>query len=244
MRTLLKQPGCWYEQLFNVLPMSRVVFEELLTMHPPQHDVVIMPGGPVEIPRWQKLYGPDYHFAGTTHKGHPIDHTFLAAAVQWVCEHSGSPYNQILMNWYQDGDHYMGPHGDNIKPLVPNSCIYSFSYGAERDFVITANSGLEQRIVLTMPSNSLIIMNDEMQLWYKHTLPKRKRVKEWRINITVRYFLPSLSLQAIKKPSIKLPPKLIKGRKARDAAARKIQKRWRWWIVYRDLAWLRDSLRD
>lgn len=42
----------------------------------------------------------------------------------------------LLINWYENGRHYIGAHSDNVNPLVDNSPIVSISIGATRIFRI------------------------------------------------------------------------------------------------------------
>ncbi len=79
---------------------------------------------------------------------------------------------------------------DSETALVPSSSIYSFSFGATRDFVITSKqSGATasgQRRVIPLTHGSLVIMGGEMQKYYKHAVPKRKACTQPRVNITFR----------------------------------------------------------
>jgi alkylated DNA repair dioxygenase AlkB len=113
--------------------------------------------------------------------------------LQWVKDHSGFDYNQVLVNWYQDGNHYIGPHSDDETQLVPGSSIYSFSFGQERDFVVTSKKGVLETPFhesFAMKDNSLLIMEGDMQKNFKHQVPKRatSKVPHPRINITFRLF--------------------------------------------------------
>jgi len=164
-------------------------FERLWNSHPEKKGEGIIMGRTVEFPRWQQSYGQGYSFTGMHHSALPITDPYMTQLLEWVCTHSGEPYKQILVNWYSDGNHYIGPHSDDERQLVPGSSIYSFSYGQERDFVIKSKDGT-YRNVITMPNNSLLIMGGDMQKYYKHSVPKRALSKcaDKRINITFRLF--------------------------------------------------------
>ena len=122
----------------------------------------------------------------------------------------------MLLNWYKDGSDYMGPHSDDERQLVPKAAIYSFNFGARRDFVISGrkgrvannfgsshanNNSVESalmkretsdtkpyRKVIPLENNSMLIMGGEMQKYYKHAVPKRKGVMGRRINVTFRLY--------------------------------------------------------
>lgn len=166
--------------------------ERLWNLHPLEKGIVNV-FGEKETPRWQQSFGRDYTFSKTEHKALPMTDSYLIKILQWVRLHSGLPYNGVLLNWYQDGNHYIGPHSDDEKDLIPNSNIYSFTFGQERDFRIISKKNNDIKIdplKLPLPDNSLIIMCGETQRWYKHEVPKRalSTCPNRRINITVRLF--------------------------------------------------------
>ena len=82
-----------------------------------------------------------------------------------------------------------------INILVKNSPIYCFSFGQERNFVV---DNKEERYVYTLLNNSLIVMGGECQKYYKHSIPKRLRIKDSRISITIRAFKRKLKLNRSK----------------------------------------------
>jgi len=94
-------------------------------------------------------------------------------------------FNSCLVNWYRDGEDYIGEHSDDEKDL--KSChIASISLGSERDFVIRSKKDRTNRIVLSLLSGSLLHMYGGCQKNYTHGVPKRKKVKSPRMNITFR----------------------------------------------------------
>lgn len=111
----------------------------------------------------------------------------------------GCTFNFVLMNFYRDGEDYVGYHTDQSDYIVPGSVSASLSFGSNRDFcfqkqpygvrdglgnISFTNKGPVIKIVLT--SGSLLVMNDKTQEKYKHSIPKRMKCKEGRINITFR----------------------------------------------------------
>lgn len=165
------------------------LFEELWNLHPMEKGKVKMAGKLVDTPRWQQSYGQSYYFSNMLHAALPIEHVYLQKLLKWVCHDSGNPYKMILLNWYESGDHYISGHSDDETQMVPNSAIYSFSFGQERDFVVKSKQG-SFRKVFSMRNNSLIVMGGEMQKHYTHAVPKRALSKcpNRRINITMRLF--------------------------------------------------------
>jgi len=173
-------------------------FDRLWKLHPEEHGKVKIMGREIDVPRWQKSFGQSYYFTGLEHKAVKLEDPYLRKLLKWVQKDSGKKYKQVLINWYEGGNHYIGPHSDDETHLVKNSSIYSFSFGEERDFVIKAKEG-DERIVVPLKDNSLIIMGGEMQRYYKHSVPKRKKSKGNRINITFRLFTKQTLPQKIEK---------------------------------------------
>lgn len=94
-------------------------------------------------------------------------------------------YNSCLINLYPTGEDYMGWHTDNEKIIEKNSAIASLSLGATRDFQVRDNL-TKTTTTITLESGDLILMDGNFQTNYKHQLPKRKKVKTARINLTFR----------------------------------------------------------
>ena len=173
--------------------MAPADFDRVWKLHPNEFQEVMMFGNVVKTPRWSESFGESYHFSGMDHKAQPIEDPYLVTLLDWVRKHSGKEYNQILVNCYQDGNHYIGPHSDDENQLVPGSSIYSFSFGQKRDFVVTSKKGKVEppfKQSFPMGDNSLLIMEGDMQKNFKHQVPKRSvtNVPGPRINITFRLF--------------------------------------------------------
>jgi alkylated DNA repair dioxygenase AlkB len=102
--------------------------------------------------------------------------------------HLDCRFNSVLANLYRDGRDHMGWHADNEPELGPAPVIASISVGAERDFMLRYRGPGEpvdtSRIAL--PHGSLLVMQGSTQQYWQHSLPRRLRVAEPRINLTFR----------------------------------------------------------
>jgi Alkylated DNA repair protein len=94
-------------------------------------------------------------------------------------------FNSCLLNLYHSGEEGMTWHSDAEKELKKNGAIASLSFGAERKFSFKHKTTGEI-ISLNLPSGSLLVMKDETQKHWLHQLPKTKKVKDYRINLTFR----------------------------------------------------------
>lgn len=103
-----------------------------------------------------------------------------------ILKMQGYDFNFVLINYYRNGDDYMGWHSDNEKSLGPKPDIASISLGAARDFLFRKKEDKSIKKKIHLESGSLLIMKGNCQSEWQHSLPKRKRVKEERINLTFR----------------------------------------------------------
>jgi alkylated DNA repair dioxygenase AlkB len=176
----------WYSigKLPVELQMNPQIFSELWVLHPAELGKVKMLGHIIDTPRYQANYGKEYFYTGLLHPANPIPHEYLVRLLTWVCNDSGKKYEQMIINWYRDGNDYIGSHSDSEIGLVPQSTIYSITFGGTRDFVIKAKDGT-YRTVLALKENTILKMGGSMQQYFKHEVPKRKSALP-RINVTFR----------------------------------------------------------
>eukprot|EP00668_Euglena_longa_P015709 GGOE01019841.1.p1 GENE.GGOE01019841.1~~GGOE01019841.1.p1 ORF type:complete len:184 (+),score=29.45 GGOE01019841.1:37-552(+) len=116
-------------------------------------------------------------------------------AVSWLETAMLGEFNQALINWYQNGHHYIGKHRDDESKLLPQSPILSISLGATRTFRI--RDWRCGTIVLDLPltHQMVVIMGGYMQKTHQHEVPKvggrKGEVIGRRVNITFRQFAPT-----------------------------------------------------
>ena len=94
-------------------------------------------------------------------------------------------FNAILVNLYRNGEDSNGWHADNEKELGNDPLIASVSLGAERIFEMQHILS-KKRIKLTLEHGSLLCMLQGSQRFWKHQLPKDKKVNSPRMNLTFR----------------------------------------------------------
>lgn len=196
-RVDLSHRNCWL-LVSKCLPpeicMSNAIFKEIWNLRPSDPGKVKIFGKVVDVPRHQASFGQSYFFSGIHHQALPLTHPFLKAVLNYCRQHSGLPYEQILVNWYENGTKYIGWHSDDESELVTwpflGAGIYSFSYGADRFFQLRTreNNASKTTVRLTVTNNSGVIMCGNTQKQFKHRIPKQLRVLAPRLNITVRLF--------------------------------------------------------
>lgn len=105
-------------------------------------------------------------------------------------------FNYALVQLYKDGDDYIGWHSDKEGDMVKGAPVVSISLGsgAEREFQFRkrvneksgASGGANETISRVLKHGSMLIMARDCQKVYKHQLPKRKKIRGKRYNITFR----------------------------------------------------------
>jgi len=70
----------------------------------------------IEIPRWQQSYGLSYKFSGITNIALETP-DLIQKYIDWANIHDNTfdIFNMALVNWYQDGEHYIGHHSDDER---------------------------------------------------------------------------------------------------------------------------------
>lgn len=101
-----------------------------------------------------------------------------------VEELTGIKYRHVLLNLYETGDIGLGWHADK-ESLEEDSSIASVSLGAERIFKFRHND-TKETVAIILEHGSMIEMKGVLQNYWKHHLPKSKKVFFPRINLTFR----------------------------------------------------------
>jgi alkylated DNA repair dioxygenase AlkB len=109
----------------------------------------------------------------------------MKAQVEKVC---GIKFNACLLNLYHHGEEGMGWHSDDEPELGKMPEIASVSLGAERRFDFKHKSR-DLKVSVMLENGSLLWMRGLSQAHWKHALPKTKKVKSRRINMTFRRIL-------------------------------------------------------
>jgi alkylated DNA repair dioxygenase AlkB len=95
--------------------------------------------------------------------------------------------NSCLINYYRNGEDYIGWHADDELESYTKTPIYSVSLGATREFDVKKKStGATTRVILD--DGCLLVMYGKMfQVLYQHRVPKSSACQRGRINLTFRY---------------------------------------------------------
>ncbi|WP_423819520.1 alpha-ketoglutarate-dependent dioxygenase AlkB [Salinimicrobium sp. TIG7-5_MAKvit] len=162
-------------------------FNNLLDEVAWQHDEVMIFGKKIVTARKTAWYGDrefEYTYSKMTKKAKLWIPELLELRKR-VEEVTGLEFNSCLLNLYHSGEEGMSWHSDAEAELGKQPAIASVSLGVERRFVFKHKTSAE-KIELQLEPGSLLLMTGDTQKNWLHSLPKSKKVKQMRINLTFR----------------------------------------------------------
>ncbi len=166
---------------------GRHYHEALLRTIPWKNDAAVIFGQHIVTARKVAWHGDadySYTYSGTTKQA--LAWTKELLALKGIAEKlTAARFNSCLLNLYHDGSEGMAWHSDDESSLARNSTIASLSFGAERKFRFK-HKQTQQAVSLILETGSLLVMKDATQTYWRHCLPKSKRIKTPRINLTFR----------------------------------------------------------
>lgn len=171
------------DRLLTVLTNSLDWRQETITLYGKSHP----------IPRLQCFIaekGVQYSYSNLTLQG--VGFPPLIEPIKAQIEStSNTVFNAILCNLYRDGQDSMGWHSDNEPELGDHPIIASLSLGSTRTFRFRDLKSRKETVDFELNHGSLLIMNAGVQESWEHSVPKRLRVKQPRINLTFRRIDPT-----------------------------------------------------
>jgi alkylated DNA repair dioxygenase AlkB len=172
---------------FYSLPESDRLFAQLQTELVWQEEAIFIYGRWVKVPRLMCWYGDRdawYRYSGVSHQ--PLSWTPVLQAIRERVERQGQcSFNSVLANLYRNGEDSMGCHADDEKELGLKPVIASLSLGDERLFKLHHKQSKEKRDIV-LGHGDLLVMAGTLQHHWTHSVPKTKKLKTPRINLTFR----------------------------------------------------------
>ncbi|TRZ41785.1 alpha-ketoglutarate-dependent dioxygenase AlkB family protein [Robertkochia solimangrovi] len=184
----LQDAEIYYVPDFFNLSEAATIFRALLSDISWKQDSIRLFGKMIPQPRLTALYAENNHpytYSGLTMI--PLPYTELLYEIsQKVAAFTGIRFSSCLLNLYRDGMDSNGWHADDEKELGVNPVIASLSFGEIRSFQFKHRAKKEQTFKIALEPGSLLLMAGATQHNWKHQLPKSKRIKNPRINLTYR----------------------------------------------------------
>jgi alkylated DNA repair dioxygenase AlkB len=152
-----------------------------------QEETIFIYGKWIKVPRLMCWYGDTdayYHYSGVTHQ--PLPWTSELQAIRQKIElQCQCVFNSVLANLYRHGQDSMGCHADDEKELGLNPVIASLSLGEQRLFKLHHKTDKVQ-LDIVLNRGDLLVMAGVLQHHWLHSVPKTKKLKAPRINLTFR----------------------------------------------------------
>ena len=188
------QADCLYEKLESSLVYNEGALAQVKLF-----------GKTIDIPRKQVAFGCpglSYTFSGNTIPARSWENFPALKSIKGDIEASLNnlySFNFVLINRYESGNDYMGEHQDNEKDLIKDMPIASLSLGQQRDFVFRHKDTRGkhksrkdiQPLTISLQHGSLLVMHHPTNIFWYHSLPKRKKLVFPRINLTFRIMASS-----------------------------------------------------
>ncbi|KAF3885022.1 MULTISPECIES: alpha-ketoglutarate-dependent dioxygenase AlkB [Nostocales] len=167
--------------------LNRWQFDSLWDIHPQDFKDIKIHGRLVKMPRWQQVYGADYHYTGVTHQALPIP-SLIDSIFEWSKNNIDNRLNGIVINWY-DGKlyHYIGKHRDSTLNMIESVPIVTISFGEERIFRLRPWKGNGYRDFMTTHGTVFVIPYETNKTW-THEVTLSKKYQGRRISVTLRGF--------------------------------------------------------
>ncbi len=143
------------------------------------------------LPRQQLVFGKQHTFSGMTFTPEVEPDLLVEQCKQCAEGISGEGYDIIIVNFYRNGQDYISHHTDNEKDLAPGTDIYTFVFGpAVRSFQVKGPDRTLHSFELTH-GDVAVMSGENFQRTCTHSVPRRMKVDNWRLSITLRQSLRS-----------------------------------------------------
>lgn len=153
-----------------------------------KQDFINLYGKKNPLPRltsWYADEGKAYKYSGILSQPNPWNKG-LRYIKQQIEKVTDTQFNSVLMNWYRNGEDYLNWHTDDEPELGRNPTIASVNFGETRDFQVRHKDDHQLKFTVPLQHGSLLIMFGEMQHFWEHAVPKRKKIHASRFNLTFR----------------------------------------------------------
>jgi alkylated DNA repair dioxygenase AlkB len=161
---------------------SFLSIEELTASIPWRQNEIRIFGKTHPEPRLTAWCGPAYQYSNIRWEETPWIKE-LDSIRKTLIGITGFEFNAVLCNLYRDGNDSMGWHSDDEKE-IDSHLIASISLGAPRNFNFR-NKKDRKSGSIELEHGSLLLMEEFQENWH-HSVPKSKKVVNPRMNLTFR----------------------------------------------------------
>ncbi len=186
-------------------------YQNLFKIHSEQRGKIVMNNQEIESPRWYQCYLHQPKIDDTYKKSYmysgfePFENLTLPAPFQKFLDFLNekeitNKYNQVIINWYENGRDYIAPHSDCQHGMFPNEGIAIVTFCEDvnfpRELNITPkkleneiNDYLYKKLKINLEHGCIVTMHGDIQKKFRHSVPKQVDNATSRISLTFRKFL-------------------------------------------------------
>lgn len=211
---LTKSKSAWLSVTWlseELLKYAKENFDNLYNLKPIERGKVVLYDDEVNTQRWYKSYlqtplrgeihtNRSYMYAGKEQYENIELPSLFQPFLDALNKHENEDkYNQVIVNWYANGNDYIAAHSDCQLYMKPDAGIAILSlYENENDYRILQftpkknadidNDFIYPSLKIAAINGSIITMHGDTQQKFRHSLPKDFNITTARISITCRKF--------------------------------------------------------
>jgi len=173
---------------FFTRPECEILLQYLKTEIEWNQDRMKFYGKEVNLPRLTAWYGEpmkEYSYSGIKMKVKPWTNELLFIKER-IEKNAGIKFTSVLLNLYRNGNDSVSWHRDNEKVLKVNPIIASVSFGATRTFKFRHIDDHSLIRTVELTNGMYVLMKEETQHKWEHTIPKTSKEVQPRISLTFR----------------------------------------------------------
>lgn len=151
---------------------------------------IVVYGKPAKQHRSIGFFSDDsigYYYSGQLAKSQPLTPK-LKNMLEVINNKFSAEFNGILVNYYENGEDYIGKHSDDEKGLDKIGVV-SISYGQARKFRIRDKLTNKKVMDIVTKNEEIIHMGGNFQKEFTHEIPIEKKIKLGRYSFTLRKHL-------------------------------------------------------
>ncbi len=171
---------------------ATALYDQLLAETDWKEESITLFGKKYKQPRLTAWHGEEhmnYSYSGIKMVAVPFTPSLLK--LRYLIEDlTKESYNSVLLNLYRHGNDSNGWHSDDEAELGKDPVIASLSLGAVRKFKLKHKFDTTIHYDISLDHGSLLLMKGKTQHFWKHQIPKSKKVDQARINLTFRRIIP------------------------------------------------------
>jgi alpha-ketoglutarate-dependent dioxygenase alkB family protein 2 len=199
----LPELDIYYHQKFLPKQKANKILRDLLTFNyfSDERASIIIHGQKKVVPRKQMWYSDpkaNYRFSGNEMKEQVWPSLLYDIRIilnefikdkGFIPSDSDIGLNSVLVNYYRNGNDYIGWHSDKIGDLIQiqgQTIIVSLTFGVMRPFILRRKDDHSRKYSINLAHGDLLIIKGKTNDYWQHSVPKRTTIKKPRINLTFR----------------------------------------------------------